>query len=150
MNARTQFESENFLMSVFGHLVLLAMVVSSLSVVVDRAKNVTPNRVEIIELDLNNPEKVNSIIVKNGVESIEKYGFKFPNIKDVKKHNMFKSNFKLKFEKDKKKDQYQLLCVKIDDKGAEISDSKKLLEELANEFKNQQQQKKTGGKGKNQ
>ncbi len=54
MNARTQFESENFLMSVFGHLVLLAMVVSSLSVVVDRAKNVTPNRVEIIELDLKN------------------------------------------------------------------------------------------------
>ena len=54
MNLKTQFESENFLMSVFGHLVLFAIITLSLSVVVERAKNVTPNRVEIIELDLKN------------------------------------------------------------------------------------------------
>ena len=54
MNVKTQFESENFLMSVFGHLVLFAIITLSLSVVVERAKNVTPNRVEIIELDLKN------------------------------------------------------------------------------------------------
>lgn len=52
MKAKTQFESENFLMSVFGHLVLFAIIILSLSVVVERAKNVVPNRVEIIELDL--------------------------------------------------------------------------------------------------
>ena len=52
MNVRTQFECENFLMSVFGHLVLFAIITLSLVVVVDRAKNVVPNRVEIIELNL--------------------------------------------------------------------------------------------------
>ena len=52
MNRIRQFESENFLMSVCGHLVLFALITLSLSVVVDRAKNVSPNRVEIIELDL--------------------------------------------------------------------------------------------------
>ena len=52
MNSIRQFESENFLMSVFGHLVLLVITVLSFSVVVERAKIVSPNRVEIIELDL--------------------------------------------------------------------------------------------------
>ena len=54
MNIKKQFESENFLMSVFGHLVLFALITLSLSVVVERAKNVAPNRIEIIELDLEN------------------------------------------------------------------------------------------------
>ncbi len=54
MNVRTQFESENFLISVFGHLVLFAVIMLSLYVVVERAKTVVPNRVEIIELDLKN------------------------------------------------------------------------------------------------
>ena len=52
MNKIKQFESENFLMSVFGHLVLFAVITLSLVVVVERAKTVAPNRVEIIELDL--------------------------------------------------------------------------------------------------
>ena len=52
MNKIKQFESENFLMSVCGHLVLFAVITLSLSVVVERAKTVSPNRVEIIELDL--------------------------------------------------------------------------------------------------
>lgn len=56
MNKVKQFESENFLMSVFGHLVLTAIIVLSLSVVVERAKTVSPNRVEIIEIDLKNVE----------------------------------------------------------------------------------------------
>lgn len=54
MNKDTQFQSENFLMSVLGHLVLLALIMLSFSVVVERAKLVTPNRIEIIELDLKN------------------------------------------------------------------------------------------------
>lgn len=52
MIIKKQFESENFLMSVLGHLVLFAIITLSLSVVVERAKNVAPNRIEIIELDL--------------------------------------------------------------------------------------------------
>ena len=52
MTKQTQFKSENFLMSVFGHLVLLAVMIFSFSVVVERAKLVTPNRVQIVEIDL--------------------------------------------------------------------------------------------------
>lgn len=54
MNTDTQFKSENFCMSILGHLVLIAIMTFSFSVIVERAKLVTPNRVEIIELDLKN------------------------------------------------------------------------------------------------
>ena len=54
MNKDTQFQSENFLMSVFGHLVLIAIMMISFSVVVERAKLVTPNRIQITEIDLKN------------------------------------------------------------------------------------------------
>jgi len=54
MKAQTQFDSENFLMSVFGHLVLVLIIILSFSAVVDKAKLVTPNRVQIIEIDLKN------------------------------------------------------------------------------------------------
>jgi len=52
MTKQTQFQSENFLMSVLGHLVLIAVMILSFSVVVERAKLVTPNRVQIVEIDL--------------------------------------------------------------------------------------------------
>lgn len=54
MNKNTQFQSENFCMSILGHLVLIAIMTFSFSLVIERAKLVTPNRVEIIELDLKN------------------------------------------------------------------------------------------------
>lgn len=54
MNKDTQFRSENFCMSLLGHLILIAIMMLSFSVVVERAKKVMPNRVEIIELDLRN------------------------------------------------------------------------------------------------
>lgn len=54
MNQDTQFQSENLLMSVLGHLILIAIITLSFTMVVERAKLVTPNRVEIIELDLRN------------------------------------------------------------------------------------------------
>ena len=54
MNKDTRFQSENFLMSVFGHLVLVAIIILSFSVVVERAKLVTPNRIQITEIDLKN------------------------------------------------------------------------------------------------
>lgn len=52
MKQSTQFQSENILMSVLGHLVLIAVLTVSFSAVVERAKLVTPNRIEIIEIDL--------------------------------------------------------------------------------------------------
>lgn len=52
MKRQTQFQSENILMSVLGHLILLAFLVLSFSVIVERAKLVTPNRVQIVEIDL--------------------------------------------------------------------------------------------------
>lgn len=52
MKESTQFNSENLMMSVLGHLVLIAVMLMSFSVVVERAKLVTPNRVQIVEIDL--------------------------------------------------------------------------------------------------
>ena len=54
IKADVQFKSENFLMSVFGHLVLIAVMTLSFSLVVNHAKMVTPNRVQITEIDLRN------------------------------------------------------------------------------------------------
>ena len=54
MKRQTQFQSENILMSVLGHLVLVAVMIVSFSVVVERAKLVTPNRIQIVEIDLKN------------------------------------------------------------------------------------------------
>lgn len=54
MNKDVQFQSENFLMSVLGHLVLVALIMLSFSVVIERAKLVTPNRIQITEIDLKN------------------------------------------------------------------------------------------------
>ena len=44
--------SENLLMSVVGHLMLVAIMVTSFALVVDRAKIVAPDRIEITEIDL--------------------------------------------------------------------------------------------------
>lgn len=54
MKQKTQFQSENIMMSVLGHLGLFALLIFSFSVVIERAKTVTPNRVQIIEIDLKN------------------------------------------------------------------------------------------------
>ena len=52
MKQDVQFQSENVLMSVFGHLVLIAIMLISFSVVIERAKLVTPDRIQITEIDL--------------------------------------------------------------------------------------------------
>ena len=53
MNFADRFSSENLLMSVCGHLFLVAIMITSFVVVVDRAKLVAPDRIEIMEIDLN-------------------------------------------------------------------------------------------------
>ncbi len=53
MNWRSQFSSENLLMSIGGHLALLAIMVTSFVIVIDRARLVAPDRIEIMEIDLN-------------------------------------------------------------------------------------------------
>ncbi len=52
MGMANRFSSENLLMSVCGHLVLIAIMITSFVVVVDRAKTVAPDRIEIMEIDL--------------------------------------------------------------------------------------------------
>lgn len=79
MDKNTQFQSENFLMSVLGHLVLIAIIVFSFSVVVDRAKLVTPNRIQIIELDLKN--------VKIKGDETRLYNTTVPDVKEPEKNN---------------------------------------------------------------
>ena len=52
MIADKHFNLENILMSVAGHLVVLAVLVTSAAIILDRAQLVTPDRIEIIEIDL--------------------------------------------------------------------------------------------------
>jgi hypothetical protein len=47
-----QFSSENLLISIAGHLILVAIMITSFSIVINRAKLVTPDRIQIIEIDL--------------------------------------------------------------------------------------------------
>ena len=47
-----RFNLENILMSVAGHLVVLAVLVTSAAIILNRARLVTPDRIEIIEIDL--------------------------------------------------------------------------------------------------
>lgn len=54
MNIKKQFEQENFMMSVLGHLILIAIMTLSFSFVVERAKLVAPDRIQIMEIDLKN------------------------------------------------------------------------------------------------
>ncbi len=53
MNLGNRFSSENLLMSVCGHLLLIAIMLTSFALVVDRAMLVAPDRIEILEIDLN-------------------------------------------------------------------------------------------------
>lgn len=46
------FSSENLLMSIGGHLALVAVMVTSVAVMINRAQLVAPDRIEIIEIDL--------------------------------------------------------------------------------------------------
>ncbi len=47
------FSSENLLISVCGHLALVAVMLTSAFVIVERAKLVAPDRIQIMEIDLN-------------------------------------------------------------------------------------------------
>lgn len=49
-----QFSLENLLISVGGHLAVLAVLVTSFAVIMNRAQMVVPDRIEIVEIDLNN------------------------------------------------------------------------------------------------
>lgn len=53
MKFGSRFSSENLLMSVCGHLTLVALMLTSFAVVVERAGLVAPDRIEILEIDLN-------------------------------------------------------------------------------------------------
>lgn len=49
-----RFNSENLLMSIGGHLLLVAVMITSFALVLDRAELVTPDRIQIMEIDLDN------------------------------------------------------------------------------------------------
>ena len=47
-----QFSAENLLMSICGHLFLLAIIVTSVVFFVERTKLIAPDRIQIVEIDL--------------------------------------------------------------------------------------------------
>ena len=48
-----QFSSENLLISIAGHLALVVVMLASVAIVINRARLVTPDRIQIVEIDLN-------------------------------------------------------------------------------------------------
>lgn len=54
LSPEKQFCSENILMSVLGHLVLVALLIGGAAVVINRAQLVAPDRIDIVEIDLKN------------------------------------------------------------------------------------------------
>ncbi len=53
-NKAKQFYSENILMSLAGHLALIVVMITSVAIFIERAELVTPDRIEIMEIDLSN------------------------------------------------------------------------------------------------
>ncbi|MBP5364010.1 MAG: hypothetical protein J6Y49_01520 [Alphaproteobacteria bacterium] len=53
MNQDKQFSLENLMVSLIGHLILIAIMVTSFAVLVNRAMLVAPDRIQIMEIDLN-------------------------------------------------------------------------------------------------
>ena len=91
MSKISQFSAENFLMSVCGHLAMLAVVVTSVSVVLSRAKLVAPDRIQIIEVDLDS-------VVVSGDET-KLYNVGTPEKKIEKEPENTKKNQKHEIEK---------------------------------------------------
>lgn len=80
MDITNKFSSENLLMSLCGHLLLIAILVTSFVVVVDRAKLVTPDRIEIMEIDLSTVKVSSDDTILYNVNEKEE-----PVIKDIEK-----------------------------------------------------------------
>lgn len=53
MQTDKQFSLENLLVSLIGHLILVAVMVTSFAILVNRAMLVAPDRIQITEIDLN-------------------------------------------------------------------------------------------------
>ena len=77
MRKFNQFSTENLLMSVCGHLVLLAIMITSFTLVINRAKLVAPDRIQIVEIDLDS-------VVVSGDET-KLYNVGVPEQKEEKK-----------------------------------------------------------------
>ena len=52
MNQNKQFSLENLMLSLIGHLVFIALMVTSFALVIHRAMLVAPDRIQIMEIDL--------------------------------------------------------------------------------------------------
>jgi hypothetical protein len=74
-----QFSSENLLLSTVGHLALAAVMVTSFAIIVERAKLVPPDRIEITEIDLSQ--------VKITREETNLYNAAAPDAQEPKKAN---------------------------------------------------------------
>lgn len=69
-----QFNSENILISLLGHLILLSIIVTGATLVIDRAKLVTPDRIQIMEIDLSNVKisRADTKLYNVGTPSLDK------------------------------------------------------------------------------
>ena len=126
MSKFNQFSAENIMMSVCGHLVLLAIMITSFAIVVNRAKLVAPDRIQIVEIDLDS-------VVVSGDET-KLYNVGVPDKKSEKTQQKKQENTQKKQKQEIEKTEIKTTT---------------LVEELKKEVKEETTDKKTEQKNEN-
>lgn len=125
MNNNKNFCLENLLMSLIGHLVLIAIMVTSFAVLVNRAMLVAPDRIEIMEIDLSN--------VNVSADDTKLYNTNPPDKQEPdKKQKEEPKQSEPKIESDKPIETPSLVETKEDKKEADkLAEDKKEPEQIA-------------------
>ena len=124
MKESTQFKSENLMMSVLGHLVLIAVMLMSFSVVVERAKLVTPNRIQIVEIDLKDVKVIGSETKLYNTNAPDKKEIEKNDKKSPDKKNIFDEKTQLKQPTMIENESKTLSTEKADEKDKKKLDEK--------------------------
>ena len=130
MKESTQFKSENLMMSVLGHLVLIAVMLMSFSVVVERAKLVTPNRIQIVEIDLKDVKVSGSETKLYNTNAPDKKEIEKNDKKSPDKKNIFDEKTQLKQPTMIENESKTLSKEKADEKDKKKLDEKKITNGL--------------------
>ena len=126
MSKFNQFSAENIMMSICGHLVLVAVLVTSATLVLKRAKLVAPDRIQIVEIDLDS-------VVVSGDET-KLYNVGVPDKKSEKTQQKKQENTQKKQKQEIEKTEIKTTT---------------LVEELKKEVKEETTDKKTEQKNEN-
>lgn len=117
LSQQRQFNSENILMSLLGHLGLVAVLIGGAAVVINRAQLVAPDRIDIVEIDLDN--------VKITGNETKLYNVNIPDEKQSKQTTELKPQERIADNEQKHEiESTELVDDKTSLKGSKSSDKK--------------------------